>query len=84
MHPTGPHLGPDVLFRESKMKVTLTFNEQRRAAYRQQGLWGDASLADYWQQTARAMPDKIAVVDNHGATYTYSALSGKLDVSEGY
>ncbi|EHD3419235.1 medium-chain fatty-acid--CoA ligase [Escherichia coli O167] len=75
MHPTGPHLGPDVLFRESKMKVTLTFNEQRRAAYRQQGLWGDASLADYWQQTARAMPDKIAVVDNHGASYTYSALN---------
>ena len=56
------------------MKVTLTFNEQRRAAYLQQGLWGDASLADYWQQTARAMPDKIAVVDNHGASYTYSAL----------
>lgn len=56
------------------MKVTLTFNEQRRAAYRQQGPWGDASLADYWQQTARAMPDKIAVVDNHGASYTYSAL----------
>lgn len=56
------------------MKVTLTFNEQRRAAYRQQGLWGDASLADYWQQTAGAMPDKIAVVDNHGASYTYSAL----------
>ncbi|HHZ6256535.1 medium-chain fatty-acid--CoA ligase [Escherichia coli] len=56
------------------MKVTLTFNEQRRAAYRQQELWGDASLADYWQQTARAMPDKIAVVDNHGASYTYSAL----------
>ncbi|MCV8424161.1 medium-chain fatty-acid--CoA ligase [Escherichia coli] len=56
------------------MKVTLTFNEQRRAAYRLQGLWGDASLADYWQQTARAMPDKIAVVDNHGASYTYSAL----------
>nr|HAW0957825.1 medium-chain fatty-acid--CoA ligase [Escherichia coli] len=74
MHPTGPHLGPDVLFRESNMKVTLTFNEQRRAAYRQQGLWGDASLADYWQQTARAMPDKIALVDNHGASYTYSAL----------
>ena len=56
------------------MKVTLTFNEQRRAAYRQQGLWGDASLADYWQQTARSMPDKIAVVDNHGASYTYSEL----------
>lgn len=61
------------------MKVTLTFNEQRRAAYRQQGLWGDASLADYWQQTARAMPDKIAVVDNHGASYTYSALDHAAD-----
>ncbi|TGB67037.1 medium-chain fatty-acid--CoA ligase [Escherichia sp. E4736] len=56
------------------MKVTLTFNAQRRAAYRQQGLWGDASLADYWRQTACAMPDKIAVVDNHGESYTYSAL----------
>ncbi len=56
------------------MKVTLTFNAQRRAAYRQQGLWGDASLADYWHQTVRAMPDKIAVVDNHGASYTYSSL----------
>ncbi|MCZ5771085.1 hypothetical protein O5340_16460 [Escherichia coli] len=57
------------------MKVTLTFNGQRRAAYRQQGLWGDASLADYWQQTARAMPDKIAVVDNHGASCTPIARS---------
>ncbi|MGU0043444.1 AMP-binding protein [Escherichia coli] len=57
------------------MKVTLTFNEENVVpAYRQQGLWGDASLADYWQQTAGAMPDKIAVVDNHGASYTYSAL----------
>ena len=56
------------------MKVTLTFNEQRRAAYRQQGLWGDASHAHYWHQTAPAMPDKITEVDNHGATYTYSAL----------
>ncbi|WP_447217122.1 hypothetical protein, partial [Escherichia coli] len=25
------------------MKVTLTFNEQSRAAYSQKGLWGDAS-----------------------------------------
>ncbi|TQN80631.1 UNVERIFIED_ORG: hypothetical protein FHU00_0001, partial [Citrobacter freundii] len=48
------------------MSITLTFNAERRQAWRQLGLWGDASLGDYWHQTARAMPDKIAVVDNHG------------------
>ncbi len=56
------------------MSVTIEFNAERRAAYRQQGFWGDASLGDYWHQTMRAMPDKIAVVDNHGAAYTYAAL----------
>ncbi|MFP1558948.1 hypothetical protein ACLB1T_28820 [Escherichia coli] len=45
--------------------MTLTFNEQRRWRIVSKG-YGHASLADYWQQTARAMPDKIAVVDNHG------------------
>lgn len=56
------------------MSITLTFNAERREAWRQQGLWGDASLGDYWHQTAKAMPDKIAVVDNHGASFTYAAL----------
>ena len=56
------------------MSVTLTFNAERREAYRQQGFWGDASLGDYWSQTAQAMPDKIAVVDNHGDSYTYAVL----------
>ncbi|MGS9272974.1 AMP-binding protein, partial [Salmonella enterica subsp. enterica serovar Infantis] len=27
-----------------------------------------------WRQTARAVPDKIAVVDNNGASWTYAAL----------
>ncbi|NDO83655.1 cyclohexanecarboxylate-CoA ligase [Citrobacter sp. NCU1] len=56
------------------MSVTLTFNDERRNTYRRLGFWGDASLGDYWQQTARAVPDKIAVVDNHGTSYTYTAL----------
>ena len=56
------------------MKVTLTFNAERRKTYRQQGFWGDASLGDYWHQTAQAVPDKIAVVDNQGDSYTYAAL----------
>ncbi|ETJ42522.1 Short-chain-fatty-acid-CoA ligase, partial [human gut metagenome] len=32
------------------------------------------SLSRHCVQAARAMPDKIAVVDNHGASYTYSAI----------
>lgn len=46
------------------MSVTLTFDAARRKTYRESGYWGDASLGDYWRQTARAVPDKIAVVDN--------------------
>lgn len=74
MRPTGPHLGSDILFRKSKMRVTLAFSEQHHTTYRQQGLWDGVSLADYWQQTARAMPDKIVVAGSRGTTYTYSAL----------
>ncbi len=50
------------------MSVTLTFDAARRKTYRESGYWGDASLGDYWRQTAHAVPDKIAVVDNHGAS----------------
>ncbi|EGT3573742.1 medium-chain fatty-acid--CoA ligase [Citrobacter amalonaticus] len=56
------------------MSVTLTFNAGQRDVYRKLGFWGDASLGDYWQHTARSVPDKIAVVDNHGTTFTYAAL----------
>lgn len=56
------------------MSVTLTFDAARRKTYRESGYWGDASLGDYWRQTAHAVPDKIAVVDNHGASRTYAAL----------
>ncbi|MEX8984403.1 hypothetical protein AB8G41_18530, partial [Salmonella enterica] len=35
------------------MSVTLTFDAARRKTYRESGYWGDASLGDYWRQTAR-------------------------------
>ncbi|MEO3988473.1 medium-chain fatty-acid--CoA ligase [Pseudocitrobacter cyperus] len=56
------------------MSITLQFNASRRQKYRELGFWGDASLGDYWRQTSLAVPDKIAVVDNHGASWTYAAL----------
>ncbi|PWC12577.1 medium-chain fatty-acid--CoA ligase [Brenneria corticis] len=56
------------------MTVTIKFNAARREYYRQQGYWGDASLADYWHQSVKAAPEKIAVLDNQGASYTYAQL----------
>ncbi len=64
----APEITSFVLIENKSMSVTLTFDAARRKTYRESGYWGDASLGDYWRQTAHAVPDKIAVVDNHGAS----------------
>ncbi|WP_019209772.1 medium-chain fatty-acid--CoA ligase [Yersinia massiliensis] len=56
------------------MTMTIKINEARRDAYRQQGYWGDASLADYWHHSVQVAPDKMAVLDNRGTSYTYAAM----------
>ncbi|MEC5319620.1 medium-chain fatty-acid--CoA ligase [Brenneria populi subsp. brevivirga] len=56
------------------MTVTIKFNAARREEYRQQGYWGDASLADYWHHAVKTVPEKIAVIDNQGTSYTYAEL----------
>ncbi|HFZ8993976.1 TPA: medium-chain fatty-acid--CoA ligase [Citrobacter freundii] len=56
------------------MTTTIKINNARRLQYRQQGYWGDATLADYWNLTAKASADKIAVIDNRGGKYSYKAL----------
>lgn len=52
----------------------MKINETLKARYRQQGYWGDATLADYWRLSAKAFADKQAVSDNHGTRYTYREL----------
>jgi acyl-CoA synthetase len=52
----------------------MKINETLKARYRQQGYWGDATLADYWRLSAKAFADKEAVCDNQGARYTYREL----------
>lgn len=47
---------------------------KRRAYYRRQGYWGDATLADYWEMAVLSAPEKDAVVDAHGTSYSYAAL----------
>jgi MFS family permease len=63
-----------VMSRDNDGMTTMKINEALKTRYRQQGYWGDATLADYWHLSAKASADKIAVSDNHGTAYTYREL----------
>lgn len=56
------------------MACLNTYIESRRQHYRQKGYWGDATLAHYWQMSVLSSPEKIAVIDSHGTSYTYAEL----------
>lgn len=56
------------------MSLEMIINEERKREYRQAGYWGDATLADYWQMSVISVPDKVAVVDLQGTSYTYAEL----------
>ena len=56
------------------MHAQYQISPERRALYRKEGFWGDASLADWWRHAVLACPDRRAVRDNHGAAYTYREL----------
>ncbi len=52
------------------MSVTLTFDAARRKPIARIRLLGRCFTGATTAETARAVPDKIAVVDNHGASRT--------------
>ncbi|TWH47882.1 medium-chain fatty-acid--CoA ligase [Sporomusa sp. KB1] len=56
------------------MSSLITINESRKQLYRQKGYWGDATLADYWRMAVLSSPEKIAVIDLLGTSYTYAEL----------
>lgn len=56
------------------MFLGIKFPEDRKREYRQAGYWGDATLADYWQISVLSAPEKEAVIDLQGASYTYGEL----------
>ena len=66
------------------MRPEYTINPERRALYRRQGFWGDATLADYWHQSVRAVPDRTCVVDSQGGRYTYAQLDKKAQRLAGW
>lgn len=52
----------------------MRINEDRKRKYRQAGYWGDATLADYWQMSVLCSPEKTAVIDLQGTSFTYAEL----------
>lgn len=56
------------------MSLEMRINEDRRREYRQVGYWGDATLADYWQMSVLCSPEKTAVIDLQGTSFTYAEL----------
>lgn len=56
------------------MRADYQINPERRKAYRQQGYWGDASIADWWRHAVLTSPDRRCVADSHGSRWTYKEL----------
>ncbi len=56
------------------MDADIKLNEQRKKEYRDKGFWGNATLLDYWNMSVLGVPDKVAVVDFQGRSYTYAQL----------
>jgi acyl-CoA synthetase len=61
------------------VNLSIKLNKSRLKKYRQEGLCGDATLADLWKMAVLEFPDKIAVVDNHGQKMSYRELDQAAD-----
>lgn len=54
--------------------ISATVDPRRAAEYRSAGLWGDASLHDYWRLAVLTAPEREAVVDARGTRWTYAQV----------
>ncbi|HEY0215670.1 MAG TPA: AMP-binding protein [Cellulomonas sp.] len=50
---------------------------RRREQLRARGLWGDASLDDFWRLSVLAAPGRTAVVDSRGTRLTYAEVDDR-------
>lgn len=65
-------------------KLKVAIDKEQAEQYRKQGLWGDASLLDYWLMSVKSYPDKAVVIDDQGKAYTYRELDHASDMLAGY
>ncbi|MDR3439323.1 medium-chain fatty-acid--CoA ligase [Telmatospirillum sp.] len=59
------------------MQPDMRIHADRKQEYRRKGYWGDATLADYWNMSVLAVPEKTAVVDQQGCRLTYAELDAR-------
>jgi len=56
----------------------------KKTEYRKKGYWGDATLGDFWNMAVLRAPEKIAVMDLQGVSYTYSELDKSAEKLAAY
>ncbi len=59
--------------------VKVNVDPVKEKKYREEGFWGDATMLDYWELSAKSFPDKSCVVDNRGTRYTFKQLDELSD-----
>jgi acyl-CoA synthetase len=64
--------------------ISVEVDAALAAEYRRHGLWGDASLYDYWSLTVRSAPEREAVVDSRGTRWTYRQVESLASRLAGY
>ena len=57
----------------------MKINERRRREYHLKGYWGEKTLADYWTESVRRTPGKLAVADSRGGRLTYAEADAASD-----
>lgn len=57
------------------MFTGMKINAKRKAKYYKNGWWSHKTLADYWNDTVRATPDKVCVVDSQGTRLTFAQVN---------
>lgn len=60
-------------------KLVVEIDKRQVEKYRKQGLWGDATLLDYWLLSVKSYADKTMVVDDQDSSYTYRELDRASD-----
>ncbi|MDR0593759.1 MAG: AMP-binding protein [Bifidobacteriaceae bacterium] len=64
--------------------INPAINQALAAEYRGRGLWGDASLHDYWRLTVRSAPAREAVIDARGNRWTYAQVEARAAALAGH
>lgn len=61
------------------MSLGMKISEYQKKEYRKKGLWGDATLVDYWKMAVLKAPEMEAIIDLQGKSYTYAEVDAEAN-----